>query len=113
VHCLLEMHADDVAAGAHDPEALATALVAVATATASPAPRSALAAADTDAVARIRRLLLPPASLSGRGRRSLRVGVVAFAVVPVLLALTPAAVAANQPPVRQPQAQIHVHTGTR
>ncbi len=111
VHSLLEMHADDVAAGTHDPETLATALVAVATA--SPAPRSALAAADTDAVARIRRLLLPPNSLSGRGRRYLRAGVIAFAVVPVLLALTPAAVAANQPPVRQQPAQTLVQTRIR
>ena len=111
VRCLLEMHADDVAARGHDPETLATALVAVATATprkAGPMPTAALAAADTEAIARIRRLLLPPRSLSDRGRRSLRACVAAVALVPLLLALTPAAVAANQPPVRQPQVQAHV-----
>jgi Zn-dependent protease with chaperone function len=113
VRCLLEMHADDVAARGHDPETLATALVAVATAlggqprSAGPVPSAALAAADTEAVARIRRLLLPPHSLSGRGRRSLRACVAAVTLVPLLLALTPAAVAANQPPVRQTQVQAH------
>ncbi|HEU5265210.1 MAG TPA: M56 family metallopeptidase [Jatrophihabitans sp.] len=109
VHCLLEMHADDVAARSHDPETLATALVAVASATAPAGslPSAALAAADTEAIARIRRLLVPPRSLTGLGRRSLRAAVAAFALVPVLLALTPAAVAANQPPVRQAQVTVH------
>ena len=107
VRRLLEMHADDLAAGAHDPETLATALVAVATARpprASATARSAaLAAADSDTAVRIRRLLLPPATLTPRRRRTVRAAVAAFGLIPLLVALTPAAVAANQPPVRQSQ----------
>jgi Zn-dependent protease with chaperone function len=107
VRRLLEMHADDLAACAHDPETLATALVAVATARSGRAsatvPSAALAAADSDTAVRIRRLLLPPATLSPRRRRTVRAGVAALGVIPLLVALTPAAVAANQPPVRQSQ----------
>ncbi|MGX7678885.1 M56 family metallopeptidase [Jatrophihabitans sp. DSM 45814] len=111
VRGLLEMHADELAAGAHDPETLATALVAVATAqSASGAARppamvssATLAAADGDTLNRIRRLLLPPDALSPRRRRAARAAVLAFGLLPLLLALTPAAVAANQPPVRQVQ----------
>jgi Zn-dependent protease with chaperone function len=89
---LIEMHADDAAAGGRDAEVLATALVALASAgTASPAP--GLAAAATDAVQRIQRLLGPAEPL-GRGRRQLlRAGAAALALTPVLLALTPAVVA--------------------
>jgi Zn-dependent protease with chaperone function len=105
VRRLLEMHADDLAASAHDPETLATALVAVATArpgrASAIAPSAALAAADSDTAVRIRRLLLPPATLSSPRRRTIRAAVAAFGVLPLLVALTPAAVAANQPPVRQ------------
>jgi len=107
VRPLLEMHADDLAARSHDPETLATALVAVSTArprgATSGTPSAALAAADTDAGARIRRLLLPPAALSPRRRRTLRAGIAALGLIPLLVALTPAAVAANQPPVKRPQ----------
>ena len=101
VRGLLEMHADDLAARSHDPETLATALVAVATSWPTPTSAGALAAADTEAVARIRRLLLPPAMLSGRGRTTVRAAVAAFGLVPLVLALTPAAVAATEPPLRQ------------
>ena len=107
VRPLLEMHADDLAARSHDPETLATALVAVSTARPRSAtggtPSAALAAADTDAGARIRRLLLPPAALSPRRRRTLRAGIAALGLIPLLVALTPAAVAANQPPVKRTQ----------
>jgi Zn-dependent protease with chaperone function len=110
VHRLLEMHADDTAASTHDPETLATALVAVATARSGrdrdAAPAAALAAADTDAAARIRRLLLPPTALTPRRRKMVRAAVAAFGVIPVLLALTPAAVAANEPAVRQAPAAV-------
>lgn len=105
VRRLLEMHADDLAARSHDPEALATALVAVATARAGlpplPARSAALAAADSDTAVRIRRLLLPPGALNTRGRRTVRAAAAAFGLIPLVVALTPAAVAANQPPVRQ------------
>jgi len=108
VRRLLEMHADELAARTHDPETLASALVAVATARPRPAtsstPSAVLAAADTDATARIRRLLVPPATLSPRRRRALRAGVAAIGFIPLLVALTPAAVAANEPPVQRPQA---------
>lgn len=102
---LLELHADEMAARTEDPETLATALVAVATARpAQPlatSPLAVLAAADRDIALRIRRLLLPPAQLSRRRRRAIRAGAAAFGIFPLLVALTPAAVAANQPPVRQ------------
>jgi Zn-dependent protease with chaperone function len=104
VRRLLEMHADELAARTHDPETLATALVAVATAR-SGLPRvgtssATLAAADGDTVTRIRRLLLPPATLTSRRRRTVRAGVAALGLLPLLVALTPAAVAATEPPVR-------------
>ncbi len=105
VRRLLEMHADESAAGAHDPETIATALVAIATAraglAAKPAPSAALAAADGDTAVRIRRLLLPPATLSRRRRRMVRAGIAALSIIPVLVALLPAAVARTEPPVRQ------------
>jgi len=87
---LIEMHADDAAAGARDGEVLATALVALAS-TASPAP--GLAAAATDAVQRIQRLLGPAEPLGRVRRQLLRAGAGALALAPVLLALTPAVVA--------------------
>ena len=67
---LVELHADDVAAAAHDRRRLATALVALATAS-SPAP--ALAAGATDVVARVQRLQRPVEPL-GSARRHLLLG---------------------------------------
>jgi Peptidase family M48 len=104
VRGLLEMDADDRAAGAHDPEDLATALVAVAGArprrSAGAGFTTALAVGEGDTVGRIRRLLGPPQALSPRRRHTVRGAVAALGVVPLLIAVTPAAVAANQPPVR-------------
>jgi hypothetical protein len=97
------MEADDLAALAHDPEVLATAIVAVATsrtAPVAPAFATALAAADSDTVSRIHRLLLPDGTLSHSRRRLFRVAIAAFALTPVLVALTPAAIAASEPPLR-------------
>jgi Zn-dependent protease with chaperone function len=89
---LAELHADDAAARAADPRALATALVVLATsAHATPAP--ALAAAATDAVQRIRRLLGPTEPLGRVRRHLLRVTAATLAVTPVLVAMTPAVVA--------------------
>jgi hypothetical protein len=87
---LVELHADDAAARACDPRALATALVLLATA-ASPAP--ALAAGSTDSVQRIHRLLGPAKPLGRARRQLLRATAAALALTPVLLALTPALVA--------------------
>lgn len=105
VRSLLEMHADDLAARHHDPRTLATALVAVATARSGAAsaqePSSVLGAAGRDTALRVRRLLEPPVALSARRRRVFQTGVAAFGAVPLLLALTPAAVAASQPPIKR------------
>ena len=87
---LVEMHADDAATTDGDTGPLATAL-AVLAAAAGPAP--GLAAATTDAVQRIQRLLRPAEPLGRVRRQLLRAGAAAFALTPVLLALTPAVVA--------------------
>jgi Zn-dependent protease with chaperone function len=87
---LAEMHADDAATRARDPEPLATALVILAAA-GSPAP--ALAAAATDAVQRIHRLLGPAEPLGRARRQLLRTTAAALALTPVLLALAPAVLA--------------------
>jgi Zn-dependent protease with chaperone function len=87
---LVEMHADDAATTDRDTGPLATALVVLAAA-AGPAP--GLAAATTDAVQRIQRLLRPAEPLGRVRRQLLRAGAAAFALTPVLLALTPAVVA--------------------
>jgi Zn-dependent protease with chaperone function len=91
---LIEMHADDMAARAHDSGVLATALVALATTGAAPGPAApGLAAAATDAVQRVQRLLSPAEPLGLVRRQLLRAGAGALALTPVLLALAPAAVA--------------------
>jgi Zn-dependent protease with chaperone function len=89
---LAELHADDAALRAATPQALATALVVLATpAQATPAP--ALAAAATEAVQRIHRLLGPKEPLGRLRRHLLRATAATLAVTPVLVALTPAALA--------------------
>ena len=89
---LAELHADDAAVRAADPRALATALVVLATpAQATPGP--ALAAAATDVVQRIHRILRPAEPLGRLRRHLLRATAAALALVPVLVALTPAVVA--------------------
>jgi len=88
---LAELHADDAALRSRDPGLLATALVVLAT---PAAPAAGLAAAATDAVGRIHRMLGPAEPPLGPVRRHLlRATVAALALAPVLLALTPAAVA--------------------
>jgi hypothetical protein len=107
VRRLLEMHADQIASRRHNPQILASALVTVASGRASPAaapPSAALAAAGTDTSARIRRLLLPPAPL-GRLRQVLaRVLATVLLAAPQIIAVTPAAIAATEPPVARPAA---------
>jgi Zn-dependent protease with chaperone function len=108
VRRLIEMEADDLAAATHDPETLATAIVAVASAQLGRPPVStfatALAAADSDTASRIKRLLLPAGALSHPRRRAFRIVIAAFVLIPVVVAFTPAAIAATEPPVRQPAA---------
>lgn len=87
---LVEMHADDAATSDRDTRPLATALVVLA---AAGRPDPALAAAATDAVQRIQRLLGPAEPLSRVRRQLLRAGAASLALIPVLLALTPAVVA--------------------
>jgi Zn-dependent protease with chaperone function len=89
---LAELHADDAAIRAADPRALATALVVLATPPqATPTP--ALAAAATDVVQRIHRILRPAEPLGRLRRRLLWLTAATLALVPVLVALTPAVVA--------------------
>jgi beta-lactamase regulating signal transducer with metallopeptidase domain len=87
---LVELHADDVAAGRHDRRRLATALVLLATAS---SPAATLAAGATEVVARVQRLSRPVETLGRARRRLLGLSAAALALTPVLLALTPAAVA--------------------
>lgn len=89
---LVELHADDKAIRAADPGALATALVLLAT-PAQAAAEPSLAAAATDAVQRIYRLLGPDEPMGRMRRHVLRANAAALALAPVLMALTPAAVA--------------------
>ena len=91
---LAEMHADDAATAGRDARPLATALVVLASAGTGPVPETpALAAAGTDAVHRIQRLLAPAEPLSRVRRHLLRAAAAGLALVPLLLALTPAVVA--------------------
>jgi Zn-dependent protease with chaperone function len=101
VERLVELHADDAAAQARDPDSLATALVVMAAAGAAAlAPGSAatasapvLASAATDAAQRIHRLLGPAEPL-GRSRRLLLRAMAAGLVLgPPILALAPAVLA--------------------
>jgi bla regulator protein blaR1 len=87
---LAEMHADDTATRSRDSAPLVAALVILATG-AGPAP--AMAAAAIDPVQRVQRLLAPAEPLSPARRLLLRAAAAALALTPVLLALTPAAVA--------------------
>ena len=93
---LLEMDADELAATRHEPRVIASALVAVAAVRRRPAlrrsrPSGARAAsrAAPDALARVQRLLRPPAGLPA-GRRALaRAAIAALAMGPLLLAAAP------------------------
>jgi Zn-dependent protease with chaperone function len=115
---LLEMDADERAAGAHEPRVLAGALVAVTTAGGSAAGAAgstvgapgtgaigaagtgAIGAAGTgaigaagDALARVHRILRPPDRLPRRHLALTRAAVVALTVAPLVLATAPAVVA--------------------
>ena len=101
---LLEMDADELAATHHEPRVIARALVAVAAST----PRSGGAtggvadgggrraarpsgagSGGAEALARVQRLLRPPAGLPAGSRALARAAVTAFTVAPLLLAAAP------------------------
>jgi Zn-dependent protease with chaperone function len=92
---LLEMDADERAAGHHEPRVLARALVAVTSAGAA-APSAGTGSATTrgfagsDALARVRRLTSPPVGLPRRHATLTKLAVVAVTVAPLLLAVAPA-----------------------
>jgi Zn-dependent protease with chaperone function len=100
---LLEMDADERAADRHEPRVLVSALLAITSAAAGSAgsagsagrvrPMAAPRLAGSDAAARVRRLLSPPARLT-RCRRALAgAAVIALTAVPIALAAAPALVA--------------------
>jgi hypothetical protein len=100
---LLEMDADELAATHHEPRVIARALVAVAAST----PRSGGAtggaagggrwaarasgagSGGAEALARVQRLLRPPAGLPAGSRALARAAITAFTVAPLLLAAAP------------------------
>jgi Zn-dependent protease with chaperone function len=108
---LLEMEADELAAAHHEPRVIASALVAVATRprlqceAAGDAPpratpkvgdrplRAGLSAGGSEALARVQRLLHPPARLPAVRRAFARTAIAALTVAPLLLAVAPIAVA--------------------
>jgi len=90
---LLEMDADELAATRHEPRVIASALVAVATSAVALAPERPSGAPQitggADALARVQRLLRPPAGLPA-GRQALaRAAIAALATGPLLLAAAP------------------------
>ena len=104
---LLEMEADELAAAHHEPRVIASALVAVATRprlqregppraapTVGDGPlRAGLSAGGSEALARVQRLLHPPARLPAIRRALARTGIAALTMAPLLLAAAPIAVA--------------------
>jgi len=90
---LLEMDADELAATRHEPRVIASALVAVATsAVARAAERPSGAPQITggaDALARVQRLLRPPAGLPAGWQALARAAIAALAMGPLLLAAAP------------------------
>ena len=90
---LLEMDADELAATRHEPRVIASALVAVATSAVARATERPFGAMQVtggaDALARVQRLLRPPAGLPA-GRQALaRAAIAALAMGPLLLAAAP------------------------
>ncbi|GAA4911097.1 peptidase M48-like protein [Stackebrandtia albiflava] len=84
---LVELRADDVAAGRSSRRGVATALLALAL---SGAPRAALAASGGDTVRRVERLLAAPERLTGLARGGVVTGNAASLLLPVMLAAVPA-----------------------
>jgi bla regulator protein blaR1 len=102
---LLEMDADELAASRHEPRVIASALVAVAASTPRPVGAATGGVTDgrgrragrpsgagsggADALARVQRLLRPPAGLPVGSRALARAAITAFTVAPLLLAAAP------------------------
>lgn len=98
---LVEMHADDVAAGDYRRRALASAVVRLAGA---PAPTGTLGAGVESVQARVRRLLDGPSPLSHIAVAATWVGVLLAMLIPLAIAATPGALAmaADLCPLRFP-----------
>lgn len=101
LRALIEMVADDVAAGDHDRDVLASALLSVAEGS---APAATLAAGGPTAAVRIRRMLSPAHPLTRMSRFGVGLTVGAAFFLPIFVAGAPAAMASNQPycPVGEP-----------
>ena len=84
---LVEIHADDTAARAHDRRVLATALIELA---AGRSPAGGLGATGAATTLRIRRLAAPPNRLNGIGRTLVTTTVSALLTIPVVLVALPA-----------------------
>ena len=95
---LLEMDADERAAGHHERRVLVSALVMVTSAGATEPgaqhrPPATRGFAGSDAAARVRRLTSPPVGLPPRRATLARLAVVALTLAPLLLAVAPALIA--------------------
>ena len=90
---LLEMDADELAATRHEPRVIASALVAVATSAVGRATERPSGAPQitggADALARVQRLLRPPAGLPAGWQALARAAIAALAMGPLLLAAAP------------------------
>lgn len=89
---LLEMIADDEAAGGGGPLTVARALVHLAEGS---VPVAALGAADIAALARVQRLLQPAHRISAARRGAIVAAIVATALLPIAIAATPAVAATH------------------
>jgi Zn-dependent protease with chaperone function len=90
---LLEMDADELAATRHEPRVIASALVAVAASAVARATERPSGAPQitggADALARVQRLLRPPAGLPAGRQAFARAAIAALAMGPLLLAAAP------------------------
>jgi len=101
VERLVELHADDAAVQARDPNSLATALVVMAAADAA-VSATVLASAATDVAQRIHRLLRPAEPLGRSRRLLLRAMATGLVLGPLIMALAPAVLALALGRVPQP-----------
>lgn len=108
IAALVEMVADDVAASAHRPGTIATAMVAMA---GMRAPRAALGASGSAALVRVSRLIAPAAPLRPLARLGGSLAVIAIVAFPVLVASLPAvqAMQMNLCPIHASGAQLMAH----
>ena len=102
VERLVELHADDAAVQARDPNSLATALVVMAGAADAAVSATVLASAATDVAQRIHRLLRPAEPLGRSRRLLLRAMATGLVLGPLIMALAPAVLALALGRVPQP-----------